>query len=195
LNGAAWTVYTTASGLPSNLVYAAAFDLANVKWIATAGGMARFDGATWTSFTTANSSIPQSNVSSVLVDDSGNKWVGTIDGGLGIYQLGGIQGVTAVAQPGTLRPALSSNSGTSLRLSRSAGNVAIDFSVALPGLVTITVCDLAGRTIWHHREIFPAGCNRAVWHRSADSNPGTCAVIVRSAGVVQRTLLASGPGL
>ena len=46
------------------------------------GGVASFDGATWSTYTTANSPLPHNQISSLAADASGNVWVGTASMGL-----------------------------------------------------------------------------------------------------------------
>jgi ligand-binding sensor domain-containing protein len=92
-DGVSWTVYDTSnSGLPSNDVYAIAIDREGNKWIGTrtfrrgffyfGGGLAKFDGVNWTVYNTSNSGLPFDNVSVIMIDKDGNKWIGTDGGGL-----------------------------------------------------------------------------------------------------------------
>ncbi len=46
------------------------------------GGLAKFDGTNWTVYNTSNSGLPDNYVSSIAIDGSGNKWIGTWHGGL-----------------------------------------------------------------------------------------------------------------
>lgn len=68
------------SGLPSNLVSDIVIDSDNVVWIATAGGLATFDGNSWNVFTRNNSPFNSNNISAVDIDQSGNVWV-SLSGG------------------------------------------------------------------------------------------------------------------
>ena len=43
-------------------------------------GLAKFDGTNWTVYNTSNSGLPDNHVSSLAIDGSGNKWIGTWDG-------------------------------------------------------------------------------------------------------------------
>ncbi|WP_255990118.1 two-component regulator propeller domain-containing protein [Chitinolyticbacter albus] len=90
-DGKTWTSYTrdnTGGRLPSNNVKAIAVDLDGSIWVATApekplssakdGGLARFDGSAWTTYTPENTGRALTNyVSSIAIDPQGNKWIGT----------------------------------------------------------------------------------------------------------------------
>ena len=91
-DGAAWTVYNdTFHGLRYKGVWSIAIDGSGNPWIGTffsgsslhiyVFGLAKFDGAAWTAYDTSNSGLPDNWVSSIAVDGSGNKWIGT-NGGL-----------------------------------------------------------------------------------------------------------------
>jgi len=45
-------------------------------------GLAKYDETTWRVFKTANSDLPNSNVSALAVDDKNIKWIGTYGSGL-----------------------------------------------------------------------------------------------------------------
>ncbi|MGB7568595.1 MAG: two-component regulator propeller domain-containing protein [Chitinivibrionales bacterium] len=101
-DGASWTVYDTSnSGLPANVVISIAIDGSGNKWMGTETsstedkfpifipeGLTKFDGATWTVYNTANSVLPNNDVSSIAIDSSGNKWIGTGGGGLAVFSGG-----------------------------------------------------------------------------------------------------------
>jgi ligand-binding sensor domain-containing protein len=56
------------SGLPNNVVLSIAIDGGN-KWIGTgAGGLAKFDGSSWTVYNTSNSGLPNNNVRAIAID-------------------------------------------------------------------------------------------------------------------------------
>jgi ligand-binding sensor domain-containing protein len=83
------------SPLPSNVVNSIVQDQNGVYWIATdakllnqafvGGGLARFDGRTWTVFNTSNSPLPSNRVNFAAVDNSGNVWVATHGAGAAKY--------------------------------------------------------------------------------------------------------------
>ena len=48
-------------------------------WLATlGGGVARYDGSSWTGYTTANSALPFDDVYAVAVDANGGRWFATL---------------------------------------------------------------------------------------------------------------------
>lgn len=59
-------------------------------WIGSGSGLVMYDGENWMGFTTATSGLPENYVSSVALDGKGNKWVGTIGGGVAVYKNGGV---------------------------------------------------------------------------------------------------------
>ncbi len=72
-----FTNYTTTDGLPDNYICGGvAVDAANNKWFGTAAGVAKYDNATWTVYTTANGLI-DNFTTCIAVDKNNNVWVGT----------------------------------------------------------------------------------------------------------------------
>ncbi len=70
--------WTTEEGLPSNAILDLIQDQKGYIWIATHDGLARFDGAKFTSYTVRNTSIIRSHaIRSLLSDSKGNVWIGT----------------------------------------------------------------------------------------------------------------------
>lgn len=72
-----FTLYnTTNTPMPTNDINGMAIDGSNVKYFANAGGLVRFDGATWTVYDTVNSNLPGLPVFSVDVNPIDNSvWV------------------------------------------------------------------------------------------------------------------------
>lgn len=70
--------WTTEEGLPSNAILDIIQDQKGYIWIATHDGLARFDGAKFTSYTVRNTPIIRSHaIRSLLSDSKGNVWIGT----------------------------------------------------------------------------------------------------------------------
>jgi ligand-binding sensor domain-containing protein len=74
-----WHTYESIDGLPAQWVLGLAEDSQGRLWIATAGGLCRYDGRSFTIFTTQDG-LPGNEISSVLVDDKDHVWMGTEHG-------------------------------------------------------------------------------------------------------------------
>ena len=82
INGDIITYTKTNSGLPDNNVTAVIVDAGGVKWIGTAeGGLAKFNGVTWTVYNTSNSGIASNSVT-CITHENNIKWIGTKQSGL-----------------------------------------------------------------------------------------------------------------
>ncbi len=92
-NDSTCTVYNKLnSGLPGDTISVIAIDRSGNKWVGIAaeyggwrdgykyGGLARFNDTTWTVYTNSNSSLPRSYITSIAIDDSDTKWIGTFSG-------------------------------------------------------------------------------------------------------------------
>jgi ligand-binding sensor domain-containing protein len=89
-DGATWTTYTTADGLVNNTNSVVATDKSGNQWFGagwgnamgqgeTGWGVSKFDGAAWTSYTTANGLV-SNRVNAITSDADGNLWFGTYEG-------------------------------------------------------------------------------------------------------------------
>jgi ligand-binding sensor domain-containing protein len=78
-DGVNWVSYTEAtSGLISDYVFAVAVDADNIVWAGTEDGVSKFNGATWTNYTSANG-LANNWVTSIFL--SGDEvWFGTLNG-------------------------------------------------------------------------------------------------------------------
>ena len=74
-----WQSLSDEDGLPSSLVLAILQDRQGDLWFGTAGGVSRYDGAQFTTFTTENG-LAHNRVSSIVEDRQGNLWFGTWGG-------------------------------------------------------------------------------------------------------------------
>ena len=89
-----WTIYNSEnSGLPNDDIYPLAIDRSvssdNLRtdevnvWIGTYGdGVVRFDGKNWETYKSTNSPLIDDLIRSIAIDRHGNKWIGTLFGGL-----------------------------------------------------------------------------------------------------------------
>lgn len=80
LSGTHWITYTTQnSGLGNDYVYDVAVSPANVKWFAAYNmGVSRFDGTTWTNYTSADGVLIRT--SHVAVEPNGRAWFSSWNG-------------------------------------------------------------------------------------------------------------------
>ena len=70
-----WETYANwSSPIPSQFVNDLAFD-GPVAWLATGGGLVRFDGAEWTVYNAGNSPLLHGNVADVSIAPNGDVWV------------------------------------------------------------------------------------------------------------------------
>lgn len=123
-------LWNTDRGLPQNGVNAVAQTPDGYLWVATFGGLARFDGAAFTTFTAANTpGLRGTRMTALLADRDGTLWIGTESDGLARYHDGrfttfglddGLPGlsVRALAQDGRGALWVATASG----LARSAGS-------------------------------------------------------------------------
>ena len=58
------------------------------KWMGTGAGLLMYKETPCRSYNTRNSGLPDDFVSSIAIDEKGNKWIGTISGGLAVYKDG-----------------------------------------------------------------------------------------------------------
>jgi len=76
-----WTTYNnsnTGGAIGNNTINGAAAETGGVRWFGTnGGGLAKYDGSTWTKYTTANSGLANNTVYAIAFDGSGNKWIAT----------------------------------------------------------------------------------------------------------------------
>src|SRR5207237_2302215 len=80
-------IWTTEYGLPQNTVTAVAQTPEGFRWLGTGFGLVRFDGLRFTIFNSRNTpALKNDDIRSLLVDRSGNLWVGTHRGGLTCWQ-------------------------------------------------------------------------------------------------------------
>lgn len=83
------TVFSTENGLPQNSVTSIAQTSDGYIWIATFGGLARFDGIKFRLFTTSNTpQLINNRLIALYEDPHGVLWIGSEDGDLMNYQNG-----------------------------------------------------------------------------------------------------------
>lgn len=86
--GSGYEMITTAQGLSQGLINDMLQDREGFLWIATKGGLDRYDGYTFKTFTTDpqdTSSISSNTLSNLFEDSKGRIWIGTYDAGVNVY--------------------------------------------------------------------------------------------------------------
>jgi len=76
-----WTTYNTSNtpAIGNNTINNVDSDSSNVRWIGNNGGLAKYDGTTWTKYGTGQG-LGSNTVNHVSFDTSSNKWVATAGG-------------------------------------------------------------------------------------------------------------------
>jgi len=83
-NDTIWVNYTTSNGLIYNDVSDIEIDKTGNVWISTVngGGVSKFDGKNWTTYSSTNSGLGSNNILSVSADKDNNIWFGTSTNGV-----------------------------------------------------------------------------------------------------------------
>lgn len=151
-------VWHIQNGLPEETVQALAQTPDGYLWVGTTGGLSRFDGsrfATWTRNTTPG--LPDNSVFSILVAHDGSLWLGTEGGGLVHYAHGRFHVYSA--QQGLtdsfVRSVMEDDQGrmwigTDKGLFRMAHGVIrrVDTSRVAPGLAVHAIAEDSEHRIW-----------------------------------------------
>jgi PAS domain S-box-containing protein len=119
-------VWDLQAGLPHSSVDAIAQSQEGYLWIATDGGLARFDGVHFSIFDRENTPELQSNrITSLLVDHQNSLWIGTRKGGLTRYREGHFSTFTSRnGLPGGAVTALFEDAGGELWIGTDGGGLA-----------------------------------------------------------------------
>ncbi|MBX3242655.1 MAG: helix-turn-helix domain-containing protein [Chitinophagaceae bacterium] len=86
--GSGYETLSATQGLSQGLINDMLQDKEGFIWIATKGGLNRYDGYSFKVFTTDpqdSSSISSNSLSNLLEDSRGRLWIGTYDGGVNVY--------------------------------------------------------------------------------------------------------------
>jgi hypothetical protein len=78
-NGA-WINYTTADGLPSNVIEDMLIDSTGNVWVTTTEGISKFDGSSWTTWNTSNSNLASNSISQISEDNDNRIWFISLTG-------------------------------------------------------------------------------------------------------------------
>jgi ligand-binding sensor domain-containing protein len=82
INNSFQIINSSNSGLPSNFIKQVFFDHMGNVWVATSLGLAKYDGAMWTKYTTSNTNILDNFITSITQDKNNVIWFGTASGGI-----------------------------------------------------------------------------------------------------------------
>ncbi|HNW74601.1 MAG TPA: two-component regulator propeller domain-containing protein [Bacteroidales bacterium] len=85
-DGINWTVYDHGFFIILKIY----IDQNDHKWIGDYGGLYRFDNGNFIAYNPANSGLPDSRVPDMIMDELGNLWCCTINGGVGVYNPDGV---------------------------------------------------------------------------------------------------------
>jgi ligand-binding sensor domain-containing protein len=94
------TFYNHANSvLPDNKIQCLAIDSGRNIWAGTKNGLVKYDGRTWTLYTSANSQLKHNNVTQIIADTAGGVWL--IDNGESVISINGADWkVYSTAAPG-----------------------------------------------------------------------------------------------
>ena len=149
-------VWTTADGLPHNSIRAIAQTPDGYLWVATSGGLARFDGVGFTVFTPANApGLLDDRLTTMAAAGDGALWIGTSGAGVIRYRDGKFQQVAASELPDRTVRALWADSagvvwiGTELGLSKyEGGKVSVVFRGVHRQLGVHCLFEYPAGTVW-----------------------------------------------
>lgn len=96
-DGTTWSLLTVDDGLTSNAITSSAIDRWGNLWLGTGLGAMRYNGTAWTSLTEGFFSL---RVASVLADELGNVWFGSVNDGAGVARYDGVLSVFHDDVPG-----------------------------------------------------------------------------------------------
>jgi ligand-binding sensor domain-containing protein len=93
--GGRFDTWTTEDGLPQNSINAILQTSDGYIWLATYGGLVRYDGVQFTTFTKGNTKGLNSNRILCLMEaGDGALWIGTEDGGISAFRNGAFTAYT-----------------------------------------------------------------------------------------------------
>jgi len=138
-DGSAWNSWGSPS--PTRCL---CIDSTGSAWVGTYGnGVSKFNGTSWTTFTSANSGIGYNYIEGIMADSHGNIYFGGQDygGGVSVYNPNGVTKVSPVVQ-----------SPSDFRLYQNYPNpfnptTTISFNVPSRSFVSLKVFDMLGREV------------------------------------------------
>jgi ligand-binding sensor domain-containing protein len=80
-DGVNWVVHNVSQSEYPGIIRALAVEQSNYIWAGMLfTGLAKYNHTDWTYYTTTNSGLPDGRVRSIIIDEVGNKWIGTVNG-------------------------------------------------------------------------------------------------------------------
>lgn len=148
-------------GLPQSTVNDIVQDRDGYLWLATFGGLVRFDGVTPTVLLTANEpGLPSDRITALAVDDAGALWVGTEEAGLAVRRNGVFERVATAAGGVSVTRLLAARGGgvwaaTSVGLFRAGAGPTRHYGkeAGLPDGSVLTVANGPGGEIWVGKDV------------------------------------------
>ena len=141
LAGATWTSYTTADGLPSNVIRDIAVADDDLIWVATDAGAARLEhDRGWVAYPQGEG-LGDNNLTAIGVGSQGPVWFGTRRSGISSYDEAGA-GIESPDSPCSL-------AGQGVLVSPNPFRTSVVISYALPGqsAMHVSIYDTAGRLV------------------------------------------------
>ncbi|MCX6274270.1 MAG: T9SS type A sorting domain-containing protein, partial [Bacteroidetes bacterium] len=138
-DGNAWTMYSTADGLPWNYVTALAVDTNGILWIGTQSGFCSYNGSTFNNFSVSNSGLTSNFISDIEVDAFNNKWIGT-SAGISVYNENGV--VMGIEDQGFPKHA-----DISFYPNPATDFMVVDLSHITTDMISLTVTDVLGKEL------------------------------------------------
>jgi len=159
-----WTVYDSTNS-PLKACGVVAVTRQNVVWVAyfrdtypPRGALARFDGSNWTIYDRDNSPLPNEQIADIGIDWNDNPWISCLSEGMAVIYDNPLP-VEESHKPQATSPKLQ------VFPNPFRNNTTIRYSVLKPGPVTISVVDIAGRTVIQGRFASQsAGGHEFVWN-------------------------------
>ncbi len=147
------TIWNTQnSGIPTNDVSSVVTGQNNQIWLTTNhvdqwgepsdGVLSRFDGSTWTSWTSLNSRLPNGAINDLKIDSFGNKWIASYEGGLIEFN----ENVIVAVDDETL-PSISQQIETSIYPNPFNPSTTIKFNVPSEGIVKLSIFNIRGQLV------------------------------------------------
>ncbi len=139
---AGWKTFTTADGLPDNIVHAVIEDDEETLWFATWSGLSHFDGVHWRTYTRADGLVSDSLTCAFKAGDS-SLWFGAQGGGVSRFANGSLRTYTFRdgLGPGTVWSISEDRSGRIWFATMEGGATWFDGATwgKLPGLATESI--------------------------------------------------------